>query len=333
MYNNIIGIKIKIIATIVKILIVMFILILILVSPITKNHLAAQTPNSQMLLTQKEIEDLNNQLVQANADMDKTAVDLATKEKDLKQINVELSQKTAILNQRIAAIYKNSNSSVVEVLFKAEDFNDFISRLKLLGLIADQDVEIVNEVKDIKDTNLKIKQSILDLEEKQKQDKDNIEKLLLKSEKQLELEEAALTGKLQNFKYGNAPTGKFLWPAVGPVTRPFGINFDPVIGSVRLHTGIDIGASRSAPVRAIADGQVIFAGTESGYGNSILIYHGGGYATWYAHLQGFNCSLADNVSAGQVIGFVGSTGLATGPHLHFEIRINGQAQNPIQYLQ
>ena len=100
-----------------------------------------------------------------------------------------------------------------------------------------------------------------------------------------------------------------------------------------MHTGIDIAAPRGTPVKAADGGQVIQASYDSGYGNCILVYHGGGMATWYAHLQGFNCSVGQNVSKGQVIGFVGSTGLATGPHLHFEVRINGVPQNPMQYLQ
>jgi murein DD-endopeptidase MepM/ murein hydrolase activator NlpD len=125
-----------------------------------------------------------------------------------------------------------------------------------------------------------------------------------------------------------------MWPAVAPIMSPFGVRFDPVLRAVRLHPGIDIGAHRGDPVKAAAAGQVIQAGYDGGgYGNSIIIYHGGEVSTLYAHLQGFNCSVGDNVTMGQVIGFVGSTGFATGPHLHFEVRINGVPQNPIQYLQ
>ncbi len=91
-------------------------------------------------------------------------------------------------------------------------------------------------------------------------------------------------------------------------------------------------APYGALVKAADGGQVIQAEYCGGYGYSIMLYHGGGFATWYAHLSGFNVSVGQFVERGQVIGFVGSTGWSTGPHLHFEVRINGNAQNPVAYL-
>jgi murein DD-endopeptidase MepM/ murein hydrolase activator NlpD len=116
------------------------------------------------------------------------------------------------------------------------------------------------------------------------------------------------------------------WPASGPVTSGFGYRWG------RLHAGIDIGAGSGAPIRAAKDGVVIFSGTQSGYGNVVIIDHGGGLTTLYAHQSRRAASDGADVSAGEVIGYVGSTGHSTGPHLHFETRVGGNPQNPMRYL-
>jgi len=116
------------------------------------------------------------------------------------------------------------------------------------------------------------------------------------------------------------------WPLRGPVTSPFGSRWG------RLHAGIDIGAGTGAPIRAAKGGTVIFAGVMSGYGNVVIIDHGGGLSTLYAHQSRLGTNDGASVAQGQVIGFVGSTGHSTGPHLHFETRVGGSPQNPMRYL-
>ena len=117
-----------------------------------------------------------------------------------------------------------------------------------------------------------------------------------------------------------------IWPLRGPVTSPYGNRWG------RLHAGIDISAGMGTPIRAAKAGRVIFAGSMSGYGNTVIIDHGGGFTTLYAHQSRLGTGDGASVSQGQVIGFVGSTGHSTGPHLHFETRVNGSAQNPMRYL-
>ncbi|HUR18747.1 MAG TPA: peptidoglycan DD-metalloendopeptidase family protein [Acidimicrobiales bacterium] len=116
------------------------------------------------------------------------------------------------------------------------------------------------------------------------------------------------------------------WPLRGPVTSGFGQRWG------RLHAGIDIGAGSGTPIRAAKAGEVIFAGSYSGYGNTVIINHGGGFTTLYAHQSRLGAADGATVSQGQVIGYVGSTGHSTGPHLHFETRVNGSPQNPRRYL-
>jgi len=124
-----------------------------------------------------------------------------------------------------------------------------------------------------------------------------------------------------------------MWPVAGYLKSNFGMRRHPILGYVRMHSGIDIVAPNGTLVKAADGGEIISAGYSGGYGNSIMVYHGGGFATWYAHLSRILVSPGQRVYRGQVIGLVGSTVLSTGPHLDFEVRINGAAQNPLGYLQ
>jgi murein DD-endopeptidase MepM/ murein hydrolase activator NlpD len=121
-------------------------------------------------------------------------------------------------------------------------------------------------------------------------------------------------------------TSGLIWPVGGPITSPFGMRW----GS--LHPGIDIGAGMGTPIKAAASGRVIVAAYSGGYGNLVVIDHGNGLATAYAHQSRIAVSVGQEVSQGQVIGYVGSTGFSTGPHLHFEVRVNGSPADPMGYL-
>lgn len=156
---------------------------------------------------------------------------------------------------------------------------------------------------------------------------------LIAMDKEFEIKESEIVRILESYKYGNVPGGKFMWPVAGRVASGFGMRFHPILGYMRMHTGLDIVAPSGTIVKAADGGEIIQAGYDGGYGNSIVVYHGGGYATWYAHLSRILVSVGQTVGRGEVIGLVGATGLATGPHLHFEVRINGAAQNPLGFLQ
>jgi murein DD-endopeptidase MepM/ murein hydrolase activator NlpD len=134
---------------------------------------------------------------------------------------------------------------------------------------------------------------------------------------------------------GPLPTGggQLAWPAAGPVISGFGPRTHPIFGDTRMHTGIDIGAPYGAPVVSADDGVVVFAGVMSGYGNAIVVDHGGGLATTYNHLSAFSVSSGQHVGRQVTVGAVGCTGYCTGPHLHFEVRVNGGPVDPMPYLQ
>jgi murein DD-endopeptidase MepM/ murein hydrolase activator NlpD len=133
---------------------------------------------------------------------------------------------------------------------------------------------------------------------------------------------------------GGRPSGngRFIWPVNGAVTSGFGTRTHPIYGGSRMHTGLDISAGSGTPIKAAADGVVAMAGGNGGYGNWTLIDHGGGLATGYAHQSRIGVRVGQRVSTGEVIGYVGSTGASTGPHLHWEVRVNGNPVNPMAWV-
>lgn len=130
---------------------------------------------------------------------------------------------------------------------------------------------------------------------------------------------------------GEAP-GILVRPVPGAITSSFGMRMHPILGYSRMHSGVDMRAGQGQAIKSGAAGRVIFAGVRGGYGNTIIVDHGGGMTTLYAHQSSFNVSYNDQVGAGDVIGYVGTSGLSTGPHLHFEVRINGTPVNPADYI-
>jgi murein DD-endopeptidase MepM/ murein hydrolase activator NlpD len=121
-------------------------------------------------------------------------------------------------------------------------------------------------------------------------------------------------------------------PVPGGVSSGYGNRVHPIHGGVRLHTGWDMNGGMGQPIVSAASGTVIYAGVKGGYGNTLMVDHGGGMVTLYAHQSKFAVGYGASVGAGQVIGYVGSTGDSTGPHLHFEVRIGGSPVNPSRYL-
>jgi len=131
---------------------------------------------------------------------------------------------------------------------------------------------------------------------------------------------------------GSSSASGFQWPVRGSVSSGFGYRIHPIYGTRRLHTGLDISGGFGTPIAAAKGGTVIDARYRGGYGNAVVISHGGGITTLYAHQSTMNVSSGQQVSKGDIIGWVGSTGASTGPHLHFEVRVNGSPVNPRPYL-
>ena len=294
---------------------------------------------------------LNNQIKELEAKITGTDKEIAVTEKNL-------AERRAILGQRMKDIYKRGQISYLDVLLGATDFVDFATRLQVLQKVLSNDVNLITDVLEKQGTLNQLKTDLTQQKEKlatvrkeaedkkisieterkaQKEIYDRIfanKELAEKEKKELEDTskqiERALKGKRSGFA---GATSQFIMPADGPVTSHFSLSrVHPVFGNVRPHNGTDIGASYGSEIYASDGGRVIFVGWQSGYGNTIMLDHGNGYVTLYAHQSGFNVSYGQDVAQGQVIGFVGSTGYSTGPHLHFEIRYDGELRDPHDFV-
>ena len=160
--------------------------------------------------------------------------------------------------------------------------------------------------------------------------RDDIDKMSFRSHR-LERDLSVLEEKFVA-QYQLLSTTPSIAPVRGILTDGFGGRSDPFTGEPGQHGGIDISSAVGQPVRAPADGTVVKATWEGGYGNVIYLSHGNGYSTRYGHLSGFAARPGERVKRGDVIGYVGSTGRSTGPHLHYEVRLNNNAVNPLEYI-
>ncbi|HCD10447.1 MAG TPA: metalloendopeptidase [Thermoanaerobacter sp.] len=321
-----------------------------------KNDIAAQIADLDKKLnaTQQELANAQKQLSDITAKLNKTRKELeAAKQKENTQLQT--------MKERIRAIYISGEWGYLDVLLGAQNFGDFITRLDIVKRIVDFDSslfesykqqrelieqkekelaqmqreaqnyknQIVSRQRELQVAMASREGLMRDLERQQKLYEQQEDELLQQS-KQLETVIQQLQAK-SSIKYGG---GKLLWPVPSSnvITSPFGMRLHPVLGVYRMHTGIDIAANTGASIVAAADGQVIFSGYYRGYGDTVIIDHGDGISTLYAHNSALLVKEGDTVKRGQVIAKAGSTGLSTGPHLHFEVRKNGVPVNPMDWL-
>jgi len=170
-------------------------------------------------------------------------------------------------------------------------------------------------------------QAVRELQESQKEIQQTVMALMRKKR------EEESRNKTRSVQYTYLPSGgRLAWPVQGRITSSFGMRVHPTFKTKMMHTGIDISAARGTPVRAAGPGEVLYAGWLRGYGQVIIIDHGSNLSSVYAHLSSMSVREGGAVKKGQTIGAVGSTGTATGAHLHFEVRANGDARDPMKYL-
>jgi murein DD-endopeptidase MepM/ murein hydrolase activator NlpD len=188
--------------------------------------------------------------------------------------------------------------------------------------------ELVGARNDLSDTKQQKLQDLSTLTASERAEAEEIDALQAASERIAEQIRAA---QARNSPSGAGPTqtpsnAGLIWPVQGPVTSPFGWRWG------RMHQGIDIGVPYGTPIHAAAGGVVIYCGWEEGYGNFVVLDHGGNLATAYGHQSSIAVTCGQQVNQGDVIGYVGCTGHCTGPHLHFEVRVNGNPVDPLGYL-
>ena len=325
----------------------------------------AQKEQQKQLVTQ-QLQQADQSIVQTRDDLDNLNGQLTllqtritNDQQDLQTTQASLDDRTRIFDQRLRDIYIDGNVSYLDVLFNATNLNDFLTRFDLLQRIAEQDISLMQQItamhnqiaqneKDMEDQQAQTvvlrnqalaKQVALTASSQQKKQlMHQIQAQMGDLNTDLDEDEAyaqQLTQIIQGLTNKNAPpqgTGHFIWPVKGPITSPFGPRINPYTHQHSFHTGIDIGVPYGTPIHAADGGTVIFAGWNVAYGNMTVIDHGGGFSTMYAHQSKQIVGVGDHVTQGQIIGYIGTTGWSTGPHLHFEIRMNGTPVNPMKYL-
>ncbi len=300
-----------------------------------------------------ELKKVEDTLAELNVQIDKTL-------EELKVAEEKLAEQEEIFNKRLRAMYMNGNVGYIEVLLSSGDVVEFLSRKDMIQEIAEYDKELIvfmkeqRDIIDAKKTQLEAQRASVEVTksklEARKRDLERVtrEKEALMSrlvadkeayEKEYDkLNEYAknIESKIFKLQVVNGPYsgGKMGWPVPGynRITSYYGYRIHPIFKVKKLHTGIDIGAPSGAGVTAAADGTVIYAANLGGYGKAMMVDHGGGIVTLYAHNSSFAASVGKKVKRGDTIAKVGSTGNSTGPHLHFEVRKNGAYVDPVAWL-
>lgn len=322
---------------------------------------------NQMKDVESEIAKLDKQVSDATVELEKVEKDLKILNEDIDKTLEELEEaeekigdKQDTFNSRLRVMYKNGDVGYLEVLLAAANIGDFLSRKDMVQSIVNHDVELIKYMKDQRDiinnkkTELQAKRASVEVtrnkldDRKQELARANRAKRLymeelLQNDKILEEEEDKLIKfakeidskivKLQRVE-GPYSGGVMSWPVPGHtrISSPYGYRIHPVFKTKKLHTGIDIPAPTGTNVIAANDGTIIYSGTLGGYGKTIMIDHGGGIVTLYGHNSSLVVSEGAQVKRGDTIAKIGSTGISTGPHCHFEVRKNGSYVDPMPYL-
>ena len=274
----------------------------------------------------------------------------------------EVEQRKKIYSQRLRQIYINGQVNYLDVLLGAKDFGDFSSRMYLLQKIVSSDIAMLQqlqkdeaeiksrqeqldaEMKEIKSTKAELEAKraranrlkeqrsymLYKAQEEEQQSQSEYERLLAISEN--------ITAMLRNMESSgggsssSGGTGRFMWPCRGEITSYFGWRTHPIFGTTKYHSGMDIAVDYGTPIMAADSGTVIYSGWLGGYGYAVMIDHGSGLVTLYAHNQSLNVYEGQYVTKGTCIAYAGSTGYSTGPHCHFEVRLHGEVTEPLNYL-
>lgn len=316
---------------------------------------------ADLLATEQELDATRKRLHTVRARLDTVRSLQRKTAARLKELEQRLQQRQQLLARRVRVAYQQGNASTVRVLLGSRDVHDLLSRSYVLGRIARADSRLVLAIRQDKEEVARAKaqldrqaQEIAQLEAELAQQtyqlhqqtevkrgilQDIARDRALKEQALDEWEEesrqiAAMLRAMEQTPRGQARLarpfrGGFIRPVSGPIVSGFGMRFHPILKMNRMHNGVDIAAPYGTPIKAAADGEVVSAGYRRGYGNTVIIDHGGGVATLYAHCSALTVGEGQTVKQGQVIGYVGATGLATGPHLHFEVRRNGEPVNPL----
>lgn len=311
---------------------------------------------------EKNIKDVSLKISDLQKKIRNKKDDIQLTENKISLTQMEIEKDKNYISDKIFLIYKIKNELPFDIYFSSETITDLFNRINLINILIRSNKELLDILKEkeknlieektklerekselesyLKETinlekSLKIEEdkrsrllnNIKANEEKYKIEISNIQKEIENQEKKIEeiIKRAELAKKLPD-------VGNIIWPVIGPIVSPFGMRIHPIYGKWMFHSGADIDAETGTPVKAVAEGIVIYADWLGSYGIVVFIKHGSNITTVYAHLKYFIVEINQYVNQGDIIGYVDNTGLSTGPHLHFEIRIDGKAVDPAKWL-
>ena len=324
------------------------------------------------VLQQKAALDAQNEVYRQEIELIEEQVSLYTQLVEQKRQEVELatqaeSEQLATYRRHVRAMEENGRYTYLSILFGSRSLGELMSNLDMIGEIMEADQRSYEQYTAAREQSEQIQaeyetmlteldsrqseletekaalevqideatQMIVDLEAQLETDRAAYEEQLAK-EAALEADIQEMIAELERQEAANSivSTGTYIWPLPGySPGSAYGWRIHPIWGDRRFHAGEDIGAPMGTPILAADSGLVtVIPDNGNGYGNYIMINHGGGRVTLYAHMSGFAVSNGATVTQGQTIGYVGSTGNSTGPHLHFEVRVNGATTDPKGYF-
>ena len=308
---------------------------------------------------------LRNREAIVQEELDEVKARLRAEKDRLEALRHHLRRSLNVLSNRLVSIYRSEDPDVLTVILSSDGFDDLVNRYEYLRRLEERDASIVGRVRFLRN-------GTRETVERVEADRDEIaakKAELVRTRSQLEAREAELDaardvkasaldqvqGSIERLEgdigdiqgqiqaqiqaASEVPTtplpagpiqggagGGMIWPVNGTVTSPFGPRWG------RMHEGVDIAVPAGTPIRAAQSGNVILAAATGGYGNYTCIDHGGGLSSCYAHQSSFATTAGAGVDQGEVIGYVGCTGSCFGDHVHFEVRVNGGAVDPLGYL-
>lgn len=285
---------------------------------------------------------------------------IAEKEEEIARIQEQIDNQDELFKECLRAMDETSTVSYLELLLSSENFSELLINIESINEITQHDMAIIDEMTKLKteveDAKAEIEEYRAEQEEARNiadgkrselatklQAKENLAKQLekdiqnyMKVYEEARRQEEALKGSL-NYSSSSSEylgSGRFCWPAPSytRISSPYGYRIHPIYNTKKFHSGVDLAAPGGTNILAAENGRVISAGWNGGYGNCLVVDHGGGISTLYAHASRLLVSKGAYVTKGQVIAKVGTTGNSTGNHLHFEVLINGKTTDPMAYI-
>lgn len=319
--------------------------------------------NKQILELDNKIAEIQNKVILTQKKLDENKKKIDINEQKIKKKQEEIKILTDALKSRVRVMSKIKPIDYIQIIVSSKNMKDFFSNYTTIKKIIEQDrsnlkkleqakkdlLEISNELNIARDELTKLKKeydtqntNLKSAKAEQEKNLASIQKDMvslqqledIKSQEANDIASSILALQQSTGGYqGTYSGGRLGYPVNNPyVTSPYGYRVHPILNTRRMHTGVDFAGGMGTPIYSAEDGIVIKAGTHSTYGNLVMVDHGSGIVTLYAHCSSLNVSVGQVVKRGSLIATIGSTGRSTGPHLHFEVRVNGQHTNPMNYF-